>query len=203
MHGPAGRCPRPPRGPRVHRQPRNQTHEQRIQSGGRELTLQHLTRSVSAGRGNMSRGAGRTRTHGRRIMSPLRILATLADQCSSLTFSLVRRGEHDRSFSALVSLFLSLCPERVLNACRRDRLSRCEVDRASSGTVSNPPAAAPPCPHRSIAALTSQACSRSHGCGNRHRIRSRQREPAAVRELSGDVSRGRSPREAALPHVAQ
>ena len=38
-------------------------------------------------------GAGGTRTHGRRIMSPLRILAVLADQRSSLSFSQVRRAD--------------------------------------------------------------------------------------------------------------
>src|SRR5215212_5500933 len=56
-------------------------------------------------------GAGGTRTHGRRIMSPLRILAALADQRSSMTFSQVRCGYPYSGSSALVGLFLSLRPQ--------------------------------------------------------------------------------------------
>ncbi|MDX3695692.1 hypothetical protein PV726_36310 [Streptomyces europaeiscabiei] len=66
-------------------------------------------------------GAGGTRTHGRRIMSPLRILATLVDACSSWPFSLFRGGLVPHSFSALVSLFRSLCPTYVQNASRKDK----------------------------------------------------------------------------------
>ena len=40
---------------------------------------------------------GGTRTHGRRIMSPLRILAALVDHCSSWPFSQLRRGLTPRS----------------------------------------------------------------------------------------------------------
>jgi hypothetical protein len=61
-------------------------------------------------------GAGGTRTHGRRIMSPLRTLATLVDQCSSWPFSQPRRGLAPHPFSTLVSLFRSLCPTCVQNA---------------------------------------------------------------------------------------
>ncbi|SOD77587.1 hypothetical protein SAMN06272781_5476 [Streptomyces sp. 1222.2] len=54
-------------------------------------------------------------------MSPLRILATPVDQCSSWSFSQVRRGLAPQPFSALVSLFRSLCPTCVQNASRKDK----------------------------------------------------------------------------------
>lgn len=66
-------------------------------------------------------GAGGTRTHGRRIMSPLSILATLVDQRWFWPFSQVRRGLVTQPFSALVSLFRSLCPTCVQNASWKDK----------------------------------------------------------------------------------
>jgi hypothetical protein len=54
-----------------------------------------------------------TRRDGRRIMSPLRILAALADQRSFMTFSQVRQGKPDQCCSTFARLFLSLRPERV------------------------------------------------------------------------------------------
>ncbi|MCX4761848.1 low temperature requirement protein A [Streptomyces sp. NBC_01275] len=57
-----------------------------------------------------SGGAGGTRTHGRRIMSPLRISAALADQCSFLTFSQVRRADPCQPCVVFVDVFLSLWP---------------------------------------------------------------------------------------------
>jgi hypothetical protein len=56
-------------------------------------------------------GAGGTRTHGRRMMSPLEILAALADQGPFVTFLLVRRGVSGRRASVFVDLFLSLRPD--------------------------------------------------------------------------------------------
>ncbi|MER7513949.1 site-specific integrase [Streptomyces lavendulae] len=55
-------------------------------------------------------GAGGTRTHGRRIMSPLGILAALAHQCPTVTFSQVRRLAVRLSVPVFVGLFLPLCP---------------------------------------------------------------------------------------------
>jgi hypothetical protein len=83
-------------------------------------------------------GAGGTRTHGRRIMSPSRILATLVDRCSSWPFSQVRRGLAPQSFSALVSLFRSLCPTCVPNASRKDKPNWARDDRPSSGVGLKP-----------------------------------------------------------------
>jgi hypothetical protein len=48
-------------------------------------------------------------------MSPLGILAVLADQCSSVTFLQVRGDKPCRHSFAIVGLFLSLRPERVPN----------------------------------------------------------------------------------------
>ncbi len=66
-------------------------------------------------------GAGGTRTHGRRIMSPSRILATLVDHCPSWPFPQVRQGLAPQSLSALVSLFRSLCPTSVQNEPWKDK----------------------------------------------------------------------------------
>jgi hypothetical protein len=77
-------------------------------------------------------GAGGTRTHGRRIMSPLGILAALVDRCWSMTFLQLRAGELCRHPLALVGLFLSLRPEHVPNAPRMDGLSRRGACCASS-----------------------------------------------------------------------
>jgi hypothetical protein len=60
-------------------------------------------------------GAGGTRTHGRRIMSPLRILATFVDQCRSMAFSQVSSSARCQRQLILAGPFLSLCPQRVLN----------------------------------------------------------------------------------------
>ncbi len=87
-----------------------------------------------------SGGAGGTRTHGRRIMSPLRILATLVDQCSSWPFSQVRRGLAPQSFSALVSPFRSLRPTCVQNASRdgQARLSIETITQLGSASPAHP-----------------------------------------------------------------
>ncbi len=61
-------------------------------------------------------GAGGTRTHGRRIMSPLRILAVLVFLRSSWAFSLLRAHSACPFPGPFVSLFLSLRPQRVPNA---------------------------------------------------------------------------------------
>jgi len=69
-------------------------------------------------------GAGGTRTHGRRIMSPSGILATLVDQRSSMTFLQVRAGMPCQHPFVFVGLFLSLRPERVPNASRIRRMAK-------------------------------------------------------------------------------
>ena len=61
-------------------------------------------------------GAGGTRTHGRRIMSPLRILATLADQCRFPPFLQVRHVHLCQPCAVLVGWFLSLWSQR--GSCR-------------------------------------------------------------------------------------
>ncbi|MFF5359663.1 helix-turn-helix domain-containing protein [Streptomyces scabiei] len=53
-------------------------------------------------------GAGGTRTHGRRIMSPLRILAVLVNQCRFTPFLQVRRVHLCRPSAVLGGWFLSL-----------------------------------------------------------------------------------------------
>ncbi len=79
-------------------------------------------------------GAGGTRTHGRRIMSPLRILAALVDLRSSWPFYQVRRGLTPQSFPALVSLFFqSLCPTCVQNASWKDKPNLLPRRSPSSG----------------------------------------------------------------------
>ncbi len=58
-------------------------------------------------------GAGGTRTHGRRIMSPSGILAALADQCPVMTFLLVRPGAPCLRPSVFSGPSLSLRPNCV------------------------------------------------------------------------------------------
>jgi len=77
-------------------------------------------------------GTGGTRTHGRRIMSPLRILA-VHDLRLSMTFCLVRAGQSCRHPRVFVGLFLSLRPERVPNEPGMDELKGLWADPASSG----------------------------------------------------------------------
>ena len=55
-------------------------------------------------------GAGGTRTHGRRMTSPLRILAAFADHCRFTAFLQVRRADQGQSCAVLGGLFLSLWP---------------------------------------------------------------------------------------------
>ncbi|WP_413253425.1 glutamate synthase-related protein [Streptomyces pseudovenezuelae] len=83
-------------------------------------------------------GAGGTRTHGRRIMSPLRILAALAFASRSVVFSQVRWDDLCRHSPAFVSLFLSLRPQRVPNASRMDDFTGHEAHPASSEPVPEP-----------------------------------------------------------------
>ena len=77
-------------------------------------------------------GAGGTRTHGRRIMSPLGILAVLADRCRFTPFLQVRWVDVCRCSSTLAGLFLSLRPQRGLNEAQRDQTEGLGDDRASS-----------------------------------------------------------------------
>ncbi|WP_326585837.1 hypothetical protein OG889_30695 [Streptomyces sp. NBC_00481] len=102
----------------------HQTHEQRIRFRSDEVDAppakkERFRRSETCGS-----GAGGTRTHGRRIMSPFE---DLGDPCRSLLIlavSQLRRGLAPQSFSALVSLFRSLCPTCVQNASRMGTLTR-------------------------------------------------------------------------------
>jgi hypothetical protein len=75
-------------------------------------------------------GDRRRRNQALRIRSPLRILAALADPCSSNTFSQVRSGDQRRRSSVFVSLFLSLWPQLGLNGAWQDRAEDRENDHA-------------------------------------------------------------------------
>jgi hypothetical protein len=108
-------------------------------SSRRAATIPQVPRSSSevAGRIDSSRvapgGAGGTRTHGRRIMSPLRILAALADQCSSWPFS-----RSDAVWCLSPSRPLSVFCDPCVQPASRTRPGRTSLtsfrdDRPSSG----------------------------------------------------------------------
>lgn len=100
-------------------------------------------------------------------MSPLGILAVLADQRSSLTFSQVRWGYPCGCFTVLVSLFLSLRPQLGLNEARQDRADEIADDRASSRTGIEPTRSGFPSRRAEAPPLTSgrSLCVRCHQPG--------------------------------------